>query len=173
MKQDSINVGYGFYIESITRSRRKNKCEVEVYYYNNSTNEPLTLTYEFVRRGLLRTLKEYNMIENLFKNYSVWQAIAFVINNSSYVYKHEFDEAFDSYFLDTIPDSLIKDNYAINKLISNLNMSRHLVNKHLIVHICEYVKNRRKIIEEEAKAYLEENKETFDKYEQLKEEFGF
>ena len=115
-------------------------------------------------------MTKYNELENKFKDYNIIQGIAFIINSSRYGWMRRFNgESLETDFLDNIPDSLITNKVAMQELLSNLNQD----NKHLVVCVGEYIKDRRKRIEEEKQAYLEANKETFDKYDQLKEEFKF
>ena len=155
----------------MSRNRLTNKkCELDISYYNDSTSECATFTYEFVSKGLFKKLTKYKEIENKLRNYRMCEAIAFIINSSNYGVMRRFNgESLERDFLDNIPNSLILNDEAMRELLVHLNPG----NKHLVVYVGDYIKERRKRIEEEQKADLEANKETYDKYDQLKEEFKF
>ena len=160
---------YGFYIYDLTRKEHGMR-HLDIHYANEETKEDVIFTYEFASKGLFKTLTKYKKFEGKFRGYNIIQSIAFIINQSSYAWMRKFDnDDFQEDMLDYIPNSLITNKVAMQELLSNLNPS----NKHLIVYVGEYIKDRRKRIEEEKQAYLEENKEIFDKYDQLKEEFKF
>ena len=171
MKKQTRRAGYGFEIDSISRNRLTDKkCELDISYYSDGTSECATFTYEFASKGLFKKLTKYKEIENKLINYRMCEAIAFIINSSRYGIMRRFNgESLETDFLDNIPNSLILNDEAMRELLRHLNPG----NKHLIVYVGEYIKERRKQIEEEKEAYLEANKETFDKYEQIKEEFKF
>lgn len=169
MKKELRNAGYGFEIDSIIRTRKENKCQVNINYYCDGTSETACFTYEFKNKGIFKNLAKFKEIENKFNDYRICQTIGFLINSSRYGYMHYFDnEEFEEDLLDEIPNSLILNNEAMRELLVNLNPG----NKHLIVYVGDYIKERRKRIEEEKQAYLEENKDVFDKYDQLKEEYN-
>lgn len=168
-KEEKLWVGYGFDIDSIIRTRKENKCQVNINYYCEGTSETASFTYEFNNKGIFKNLAKFKEIEKKFKDNRICKTIGFLINYSRYGYMHYFDnEEFDEDILDDIPNSLILNNEAMRELLVNLNPG----NKHLIVYVGEYIKDRRKRIEKEKQAYMEENKEIFDKYDQLKEEFN-
>ena len=160
---------YGFIIYDTTRTHKLAKRQLDVKYANEETKEDVIFTYEFAGKGLFKTLSKYKELERKFRDYNIIQGIAFIINSSNYAFMRKFDDEFESDILDYIPDSLITNDVAMQEFLSNLNPS----NKHLIVYVGEYIKERRKFIEEDKQAYMEANKEIFDKYDQLKEEFKF
>lgn len=170
MKKQTRRAGYGFEIDSMSRNKLTNKkCELDISYYSDSTSECATFTYEFASKGLFKRLTKYKEIENKLRNYRMCEAIAFIINSSNYGMMRRFNgESLETDFLDNIPNSLIINDEAMRELLVNLNPG----NKHLIVYVGEYIKDRRKRIEEEKQAYMEENKEIFDKYDQIKEKFN-
>ena len=159
---------YGFILYATERNNENAKKQLDLRYANEITKEDVTFTHEFVSKGLFKTLKKYKELENKFRDYNIVQGIALIIN-SRYGYMRRFnDEKLESDILDYIPNSLILDNNAIKELLSNLRQE----NKHLIVYIGDYIKDRRKRLEKEKLIDLEENKEIYDKYDQIKEEFG-
>ena len=159
---------YGFILYDTQRNNKNAKRQLDLRYANEITKEDVTFRHEFVSKGLFKTLKKYKELENKFRDYNIVQGIALIINYR-YGYMRRFnDEELESDILDYIPNSLILDNNAIKELLSNLRQE----NKHLIVYISDYVKERRNNIEEEKQIDLEENKEIYDKYDQIKEELG-
>lgn len=171
MKRQLRNAGYGFVIDSMSRNRLTNKkCELDISYYSDSTSELATFTYEFASKGLFKRLTKYKEIENKLINFRMCEAIAFIINSSNYGVMRRFNgESLERDFLDNIPNSLILNDEAMRELLVHLNPG----NKHLVVYVGDYIQKIRKQIEEEQQADLEANKETYDKYDQLKEEFKF
>lgn len=160
---------YGFYIYDLTREEHGMR-HLNIHYAKEETKEDVIFTYKFASKGLFKTLTKYKEFEGKFRDYNIIQGIAFIINQSSYAWMRKFDnDDFEVDMLDSIPDSLVANKVAMQELLSNLNPS----NKHLIVYVGEYIKERSKLIEEEKEAYIEANKEIFDKYDQLKEEFKF
>ncbi len=160
---------YGFYLYDTSRETHGMR-HLDLHYANEQSNEDVIFTYAFASKGLFKTLTKYKELEHKFRDYNIVQGIAFIVNSSRYGWMRRFnEESLETDFLDNIPDSLITNDVAMQELLSNLNQA----NKHLVVYVGDYIKERRKQIEEEKQAYLEANKETFDKYDQLKEEFKF
>lgn len=170
MKEHNTITKYGFSIDEIERKNKLDRHVLYIYYVSENLDKCFGFTHEFKSKGFFKTLSKYKELENKFRNSNICEGIAFIINSSRYGWMRRFyDEEFESDILDDIPDSLILNDKAMQELLSNLNQE----NKHLVVFVAEYIKDRRKDIEEEKQAYLEENKEVFDKYDQLKEEFDF
>lgn len=159
---------YGFILYDTERNNKNAKRQLDLRYANEITKEDVTFTHEFVSKGLFKMLKQYKELENKFRDYNIVQGIALIIN-FRYGYIRRFnDEELESDILDYIPNSLILDNNAVKELLSNLRQE----NKHLIVYISDYIKDTRKRLEKEKQIDLEENKEIYDKYDQIKKEFG-
>ena len=170
MKEQNATTKYGFTIEQFARKNRLDRHVLYIYYISENSDKWFGFTHEFKSKSIFKTLSKYKELENKFRNLNICQGIAFIINSSRYGWMRKFnDEEFEEDILDDIPDSLILNDEATKELLSSLNQE----NKHLIVFVAEYIKERRKEIEEEKQADLEANKETYDKYDKLKEEFKF
>ena len=170
MKEQNSITKYGFSIDEFERKNKLDRHVLYVYYVNENSNKWYGFTHEFNSKGLFKTLSKYKELENKFKNSNICQGIAFIINSSRYGWMRRFyDEEFQEDILDDIPDSLILSDNAMQELLSNLNQE----NKHLVVFVAEYIKDRRKEIEENKQQDFLANKETYDKYEEIKQKFCF
>ena len=170
MKEQNTISKYGFSLDEFERKNKLDRHVLYIYYVSENLDKCFGFTHEFKSKGIFKTLSEYKKLENQFRNSNICQCIAFIINSSRYGWMRRFyDEEFESDILDDIPDSLILNDKAMQELLSNLNQE----NKHLVVYVAEYVKNRKKGIEENKQLDFNTNKETYEKYEAIKQEFGF
>ena len=99
---------------------------------------------------------------------NIVEAFAYVITQQYGIIRDFTDNNSLFSIVSEIPNSLILNNDAIKELLSNLPQ----YNKHLIVHVGGLINEKRKAIKAREDNEEELNKQVYEDYENLKDEFG-
>ena len=103
MKEHFAITKFGFTIDEFKKRKKLNRRMLDINYVNDKTGEYAIYTFEFANKGLFKTINYYKLLENLFREYTISQAIAFIINNSSYAWRHQFDDEIETDYLNDFP----------------------------------------------------------------------
>ena len=150
MKKELQFDKYGFAVKDSYRNTYKTShgsmLEVKICYVNNSKEDEVCfeLPKQFKSSGLIKNINKQKRIVTYFKEKTITEAIAFVIN-SEYGYMENFTCQYDLIgLIEQIPEDLIMNNEAIKELLKNLPQD----NECLLSFISNKIKEKRHYIME-------------------------
>ena len=158
---------YGFSILSSSRKTKNLHLYISLYYVNNEKHEDYTLTFDFKKGNFLRNRARQKLVQNIYNKKNIAVGIAQEINNK-YSNHHSSFPVSLSELINEIPNSLIKNNEALEELFAELNQH----NKQLLAHVALLIKQKRnKLIEKEELAKSKDEL-SIKEFEKIKKELG-
>lgn len=159
---------YGFILYDTEREKKHGKLYSHMHYGNEKTLEDVIISDHYAHKGLLKDIAKHKEIVNKFNNMNIVEGYAYIITQK-YGFMRDFNgNSVIISIIRSIPSSIAVNDEAIKELLLNLPQQ----NKHLIVFVGEQIKSLRKAIKEREDSEKELNKQVFEDYENLKQEFG-
>ncbi|MBR4998951.1 MAG: hypothetical protein IKY10_03630 [Clostridia bacterium] len=168
MKSEIKVDNYGFILYNTERERKYKKLYTTMHYGNEKTLEEASITHHYAHHGLLKDLAKHKELVNKYKSMNIVEGYAYIITQR-YGVMRDFNGNLDIIdIIKSIPATIVLNDEAVKELLLNLPQQ----NKHLIVFVGDQIKSLRKFIKEREESEKELNKQVFEDYETLKQEFN-
>ncbi len=159
---------YGFILYDTDREKGNGKQYSHMHYGNEKTLEDVIISHRYAHHGLLKDIAKHKEIVSKFNNMNIVEAYAYIITQQ-YGFMRDFKGAAHLIsIVSEIPNSIIVNNEAVKELLLNLPQQ----NKFLIAHVGKLIKEKRQQIKKREDSEKELNKQVYEDYENLKEEFN-
>ena len=168
MKKEITVDKYGFILYDTKRERNIGKIYSSMHYGNEKTLEDVIILHHYAHKGLLKDITKHKELVKKFQNMSIVEAYAYTIAQT-YGFMRDFKGTVGlSSIIFEIPNSIILNDEAVKDLLLNLPQQ----NKFLIVHVAQEIKAKRKELKKREDSEKELNKQVYEDYEKLKEDFN-
>ena len=168
MKNEIKTDKYGFILYDTQREKKNGRLYSSMHYGNEKTLEDVIILHHFAHKSIFKDIINHKELVKKFQLMSIVEAYAYTISQT-YGFMREFEGTVGlTSLICEIPNSIILNDEAVKELLLNLPQQ----NKFLITHVGKEIKYKRELIKKREDSEKELNKQVFEDYKNLKEEFG-
>lgn len=159
---------YGFILYDTQREKKNGRLYSSMHYGNEKTLEDVILLLRYAHKGMLKDIAKHKELVEKFKQMNIVEGYAYLITQQ-YGIMRDFNGNNDILsIIRSIPSSIAMNDEAVKELLLNLPQQ----NKHIIAFVGEQIKSLRKAIKAREDSEKKLNKQVYEDYEKLKEEFN-